>query len=77
MLRLMHCKFEGLQGFAELELTELNGLTTFIGPNGSGKSTILRILVLALSILNRKTLCDALPDHRSWDRFTLARLNFK
>jgi DNA repair exonuclease SbcCD ATPase subunit len=77
MLRLTHCKFEGLQGFTDLELTELNGLTVFIGPNGAGKSTILRILVLALSILSKKTLCDVLPDHRSCDRFTFARLNFK
>jgi AAA15 family ATPase/GTPase len=85
MLRLTHCQFEGLQGFKasrlqgfeKLELAELSGLTIFVGPNGAGKSTILRILVLAISVLNKRTLCDVLPEHMVWDRFSHARLCFK
>jgi AAA15 family ATPase/GTPase len=77
MLRLTHCKFEGLQGFEKLELADLNALTIFVGPNGAGKSTILRVIALAFSILNKRTLCDVLPNHMDWDRFSLARLSFK
>jgi len=73
---LTRCRFEGLRGFDELDLTDLNQLTTLTGPNGAGKSTVLRVLNLAFLILNKKTVSDKLPEHDPWDRFTVANLQF-
>jgi energy-coupling factor transporter ATP-binding protein EcfA2 len=73
---LKHCDFEGLPGFARLTLPNLDSLTTLIGPNGAGKSTILRALHLALRVLERKTLCDDMPQAEPWDRCQAVTLRF-
>jgi predicted ATP-dependent endonuclease of OLD family len=77
MLRLIRCQFEGLRGFEELELSDLNAVTVFVGPNGAGKSTILRVLALSFSILNKGTLCDLMEKHDAWERFKIGRLYFE
>lgn len=76
MMRLTGCTFTGLQGFASLRLDELNSITVFTGPNGGGKSTILGVLHLALQILNEGSVCDRLPKHDAWVRFSNAVLQF-
>jgi len=77
MMRLTQCKFEGLPGFKTLDLDDIDAITTLIGPNGAGKSSILRVLHLAISIVNRETIYDNLPEHDTWHRFTAATLRFR
>lgn len=77
MMRLTQCKFEGLPGFKTLHLGDIDAITTLIGPNGAGKSSILRVLHLAISIVNRETIYDNLPEHNTWHRFTAATLRFR
>jgi len=77
MMRLTQCKFEGLPGFKTLDLNDIDAITTLIGPNGAGKSSVLRVLNLAISILNRETIYDDLPEHDTWHRFTAATLRFR
>lgn len=76
MTKLIACKFEGLEGFGTLELSDLRELTSLTGPNGAGKSSILQILKLALEILSIGTLCDEPPPHDPWHRFNRATLCF-
>ncbi|WP_437949825.1 ATP-binding protein [Sorangium sp. So ce296] len=77
MMQLTYCQFEGLPGFKTLVLGDLVALTALVGPNGAGKSTILKVLDLALTILHMETLCDELPKHDTWQRFTRAQLRFR
>lgn len=76
-MRLTRCYFEGLPGFPVLELKDMGAVTALIGPNGAGKSSILQVIGFAITLLNNETISDALPKHDVWQRFSIARLNFK
>lgn len=77
MMRLAKCYFEGLPGFPVLELKDLGAVTALIGPNGAGKSSILQVLSFAITLLNKKTIFDVLPEHDTWQKFSFARLSFQ
>ncbi|ANH76827.1 recF/RecN/SMC N terminal domain protein [Ralstonia insidiosa] len=75
-MKLYYCKFDGLPGFPSLELEGLKSVTALIGPNGSGKSSILKAIRFAFDLLNKRTLCDELPDHDGWEKFERVTLLF-
>jgi len=76
MLELKNCYFTGLPGMSELKI-DLLKISTLTGPNGTGKSTVLRILELALKIIEIGDVCDQLPDHEPWHLFRTAKLQFQ
>ena len=76
MFELKTCGFTGLQGIPQLEL-DFSKISTLTGPNGTGKSTVLKILELALKIIEQGDICDKLPQHESWHLFQTATLEFE
>lgn len=76
MFKLKNCEFIGLPGISNLKF-DISRITTFTGPNGTGKSTVLKVIDLALRILEEREVCNKLPQHDPWHLFHSATLKFE
>ena len=76
-MKLVSCKFTGLEGHKTLELTNLTDLVVLTGPNAAGKTTILRILQFALELLSKKTVSDVIESKDGWYKFESAQIVFQ